>query len=352
MTIDGTLLKTFAPRRWFYPKDGGVNAGGGGGAVTNWTADPGIFPHGMANIEDKLGLPIVMHNRQWSDHSDYIKHLPQYKWYTDKYAVPEDPIAFFSWFFQQQKGWGLSMYEQDWMYKEYDGVAHLQTNISLGDLWLKGMATGAALSNRSVQYCMAYPYDLLSASAYSAVTNARASGDYFHAHDQWSVGATSLFYWAIGILPFKDGFYSSTNKQVGGQTVGPEPNPDREALMATLSCAMVGPMDGINLLNKTRTMTACRSDGTVLKPDKPVSSTDWCFSNGVPTCRIFHTYSDLKGLGRVHYHFNNNDKASLLMLTPHGTQRLNLIGRSPGHCTLKTVVLHTRQQCRASSRPL
>jgi hypothetical protein len=29
---------------WFYPKDGGVNAGGGGGAVTNWTADPGIFP--------------------------------------------------------------------------------------------------------------------------------------------------------------------------------------------------------------------------------------------------------------------------------------------------------------------
>ena len=25
---------------------------------------------------------------------------------------------------------------------------------------------------------------------------------------------------------------------------------DREAIMATLSCAMVGPMDGINLLNK------------------------------------------------------------------------------------------------------
>ena len=33
---------------WFYPKDGGVNAGGGGGAVTNWTADPKIFPRGMA----------------------------------------------------------------------------------------------------------------------------------------------------------------------------------------------------------------------------------------------------------------------------------------------------------------
>jgi hypothetical protein len=49
------------------------------------------------------------------------------------------------------------------------------------------------------------------------VTNARATGDYFHAGNQWAVGATSIFYWAIGILPFKDGFYSSTNKQVGGR---------------------------------------------------------------------------------------------------------------------------------------
>ena len=42
---------------------------------------------------------------------------------------------------------------------------------------------------------------------------------------QWALGATSMFYWAIGILPFKDGFYSSTNPQIGGQTVGPEKNP-------------------------------------------------------------------------------------------------------------------------------
>jgi len=62
------------------------------------------------------------------------------------------------------------------MCTEYDGVAHLQTNISMGDLWLLGMATGAARSNRSVQYCMPYPNDLLSAASYSAVTNARATG--------------------------------------------------------------------------------------------------------------------------------------------------------------------------------
>jgi hypothetical protein len=67
---------------------------------------------------------------------------------------------------------------------EYDGVTHLQTNISLADAWLYGMAAGAASSNRTVQYCMPYPNDLLSASAYPAVTNARATGDYFHSADQ------------------------------------------------------------------------------------------------------------------------------------------------------------------------
>jgi hypothetical protein len=87
---------------WFYPKDGGVNPGGGGGAVTNWTADPSIFPHGMAYIQSKLGLPTVMHNRQWSTKSDYIHNLSQFEWYTSKYAVPKDPIAFFDWFFKQQ----------------------------------------------------------------------------------------------------------------------------------------------------------------------------------------------------------------------------------------------------------
>ena len=49
------------------------------------------------------GMPMVMHNRQWSPHSDYIKRLPQFKWLTGpEWAVPADPAAFFDWFFQQQ----------------------------------------------------------------------------------------------------------------------------------------------------------------------------------------------------------------------------------------------------------
>merc|ERR1711871_1530714 len=81
---------------WLYPKDGPVKAGGGGGAVVNWTAMPSVFPHGMAAIQDHIKLPTVMHNRQWSVHSDYIKNEPQFAWYkSQRAAVPQDPPAFF-----------------------------------------------------------------------------------------------------------------------------------------------------------------------------------------------------------------------------------------------------------------
>ena len=140
----------------------------------------------------------------------------------------------------------------------------LQTNLTLADTWLRGMADGAAASGRSVQYCMPYVHDILAASAHKAVTNARATIDYHcdqPANHQWAIGQTAMLYWAIGLLPFKDGFYSSNRAQTGGQQPKPESHPDREALMATLSGAMVGPMDGIGLLNRSRVLATCRADG-------------------------------------------------------------------------------------------
>lgn len=80
-------------------------------------------------------------------------------------------------------------------------------------------------SGRSVQYCMPYAHDLLSGAALSAVTNARATGDYHIGSSQWAVGGGAMLIWALGMLPFKDGFYSSTDIQPGGQNEGPELRP-------------------------------------------------------------------------------------------------------------------------------
>jgi hypothetical protein len=79
---------------------------------------------------------------------------------------------------------------------------------------------------------MPYAHDLMSGSAHSAVTNARATGDYHIGSAQWAMGGGAMLIWALGMLPFKDGFYSSTDEQLGGQNRGPETRPVRDHLQA------------------------------------------------------------------------------------------------------------------------
>ena len=51
---------------------------------------PSVFPHGMTFIQEKLGVPMVMHNRQWSSKSDYIKK-EHFEWYESKCcAIPKE----------------------------------------------------------------------------------------------------------------------------------------------------------------------------------------------------------------------------------------------------------------------
>ena len=70
----------------------------------------------------------------------------------------------------------------------------------MADLWLAGMAEGAAASKRTVQYCMPYPNQILSAAAYPAVTNARATGDYFHGDNQGHDSLEHLLYKMIKLV--------------------------------------------------------------------------------------------------------------------------------------------------------
>ena len=60
-----------------------------------------------------------------------------------------------------------------------------------------------------VQYCMALPRHILQTASFPRVTHARASHDYGQSRaddsEQWSsMGLTSMLYWSLGMLPFKD----------------------------------------------------------------------------------------------------------------------------------------------------
>ncbi|KAJ8299893.1 hypothetical protein KUTeg_021412 [Tegillarca granosa] len=75
----------------------------------------------------------------------------------------------------------------------------------------------------------------------------RVSPDYHSQADQWKIGVTSILADAVGLVPYKDTFWTTTNQP--GNPKYPtitEPYPSLEALVATLSTGPVGPGDKIN----------------------------------------------------------------------------------------------------------
>lgn len=61
-----------------------------------------------------------------------------------------------------------------------------------------------------------------------------------------------MFADAIGLAPFKDVFWSTSNQS--GQPNAFEPNAELESLVSTLSTGPVGPGDKIGLVNQTVVM--------------------------------------------------------------------------------------------------
>ena len=50
----------------------------------------------------------------------------------------------------------------------------------------------------------------------------------------------------------------------------------------------------------------------------PLTTSDWCWRRADPTCLIYHTYSDVRGLGRAYYLYSDEHLAYNASLLPRG----------------------------------
>jgi hypothetical protein len=99
------------------------------------------------------------------------------------------------------------------------------------------------------------------------------------------VAQPSLAAWALGMAPYKDAWYSSSqesqqrNDPDTGYWRWHEPYPRTHALVASLSGGPVLFGDGVNASNRSLILQTCRADGLLLKPDRPATPTDeWWMS--------------------------------------------------------------------------
>ncbi|KAK7102302.1 hypothetical protein V1264_020540 [Littorina saxatilis] len=284
---------------WWYFK-------GFGGGVKSWEARPDIFPDGFQYVHNKTGLPSLGHNRWWSNDTVYAKQNGgQYNFIVESTtgkAVPNDQ-KFWDDLLENATSWGLVTYEQDWLNVEFDKVDALHSDVSLGDTWLTQMGKAAAKNGITIEYCMSPSRHIMHALQTNAVTQTHASNDYIPGKDQWEIGVSSIFAYAMGIVPIKDAMWSSTI-QPGNRYNKTEPNTELQLAVSVLSTGAVAIGDRIGYSNATLIMRCCNAEGLILKPSKPATAVDdqiyqtalgGHYSNGVEG-HVWTTYIEVGGL--------------------------------------------------------
>ena len=226
---------------WWYAK-------GKDGGFVDYRPDPAIFPEGLADFRRRLGLPLVVHGR-WLSRDSPIRE----RWKTSGTVVVD--AGWWRELADALSAAGVVTFEQDWL-----GVRALpERNLSDPEAFLGNMASAMAARGIHVQYCMAFPGDVLQSTLYPNVTTCRVSVDRFERQKwTWSLHG-ALLARAVGLWPWVDVFRSGEAENM---------------LLALLSGGVVGTGDAIGEENPGVARLAARADGVLVKPDLPAVPTD------------------------------------------------------------------------------
>lgn len=269
---------------WFYPHELSRSVSETGyleevpptGMLT-WTPRPDVLPDGVAGLAARLGdRPLVLHSRHISPASPYVA---EGEWWTELAAHPADPGFFRRWF-DDAASWGATTIEQDWMVMVWFGVKELRREPGRARAWQHGLDEAAGATGIDLLWCMATPADLMATVELDNVVAVRTSDDYRYAEDP-----AELWWWYLAVnrladvldLPtFKDCFFSVD-----------DPYPEIEALLSAFSAGVVGIGDALGRTDVDLVARLARSDGRLIKPDRPLALADRC---------TFHSRTSAKGL--------------------------------------------------------
>jgi hypothetical protein len=222
------------------------------GGLLEYRADSFLFPEGLHSFQEKIGLPMVTHNRWMDPQSPYHK-----KYRISGYAAT-DP-AFWNEIMDYLQQSGVVCYEQDWLNFIYNKSPEMIAEVQTGNAFTDGMAAAAKAHGLDLQYCMAMPRFFLQGIKYNNLTTIRTSDDRFEPRKWMPFIFTSQLGHEMGIWPWCDVFKS---RETGNMIV------------SVLSAGAVGTGDSIGREDRTNIMKACRGDGVLVKPDEPLLPID------------------------------------------------------------------------------
>ncbi|MFX0183662.1 MAG: hypothetical protein ACFE95_11320 [Candidatus Hodarchaeota archaeon] len=232
------------------------------------------FPSGLATLSKKLRKPFIAHNRWFAKNNIHFKEFPHV---VENWWGHPTSYEFWEMIMKKCQEYNIVVYEQDWLKNQFEHFRYLRTSVSTAHQWLSNMAIAAEKHNISIQYCMPTPAFFLQALEFKAVTQIRCAQDYNARFPKSfyipNFTQTSILAYAVGLWPFFDCFMSSTKPR----SRYTEHYPNLTTLVSILSAGLVGPADQIGFLNRELLMKTCRSDGVLLKPDRPATPIDLMF---------------------------------------------------------------------------
>jgi len=290
---DGIPLGYLQLDSWWYQKSTYDPAGRRGGAKKNnklpigswnrygglmeYRAHPDLFPRGLADFQQALGLPLAVHNR-WID-----RNSP----YHDQYRISGVGAIDPNWWLDTVgylKRCGVVCYEQDWLDEIYLNSPEMASTVGVGDAFTDSMANACNRSNLSMQYCMATPRFFLQGLKYPNLTTIRTSGDRFEPGKWANFIYVSRLAQDAGIWPWCDVFKSG---ELGNM------------IISVLSAGPVGTGDAVGKESKENILKAVLPDGVIVKPDRPLEFTDQTYLDGAakrPAPFVATTFTDHNGL--------------------------------------------------------
>ncbi|GAB5367539.1 hypothetical protein AAMO2058_001239300 [Amorphochlora amoebiformis] len=322
---------------WWYYQD---KESWGAHGVLNWTARPDVFPNGLDFVFNATSWPYVAHNRFWSNKTDYaIQNGGQFRFcMDDKKATPIDP-GFWMYLFAYAKKWGVHVYEQDWLFAQFEENHCTLDSVTTAREWLVQMGEAATAHGINIQYCMSWPRHALQSVEIQSVTQARASDDYHPGNDQWRIGVTSIFAHAIGLAPLKDTFWSNSTLR-GRYGDDREIAPRLQAAVATLSTGNVSPSDKINWTNVDIVQRCVDSNGKILAPDTPAKILDQAILSGAldPGSKLGEVWASCSEIsGFCFPQILNADSPPTTLSFEDVLDTFNYMYRHPGHHSIDDV---------------
>ncbi len=217
---------------WYYKQNNNTGEHGG---IKLYEPRPDVFPIGIEILQrDILKTPLIVHHKYYSTDNLYQTKYQFLNGSNGKVSLPIDQ-KFFNKIFSQIKQWGVEILIQDWLSSVYEDMPDSSYDVHIAREYHLHLAEGAKQAGIKLIYCMPLNPDILETLENTQVHYIRISDDYSTNINQWNIGRASMVTWALGVIPFKDTFWTMSIQPQSTYGNFTEPNIELNALVALMS---------------------------------------------------------------------------------------------------------------------